>query len=310
MSKVVITSAPENFTDADILDAVTRSFDLLKYNYPEKVTTVVIKANVCYYWDYSTGETTDPRIIAAIIDYLRTKFGEDIDISVAEADATAMKTKYAFKILGYNRLCQAKNVKLVNLCDGEIEEKQVTVDNQTLTLPVNKVLLESDLLINVSKMKVHNLVGMTGSFKNMFGAIGKPRKFSYHPNLNATIVGINKLVKSDICIVDGLIVHGKYSKKAGLILASDDALASDFVVSKIMGFKPKSIGHLKLAVKENVGDANNIELIEDNISLKEATKRFPHASLLMHKISWGLQLRLIDVYFKLSGDVSPPFLKA
>jgi uncharacterized protein (DUF362 family) len=310
MSKVVLTSTPENFTDADILDAVKRSFDLLKYNYPKKVNTVVIKTNLCYYWDYSTGETTDPRIISAIIDYLRAKFGEDLDISVAEADATAMKTRYAFKILGYDRLCKSKNVKLINLCDGEIEEKQVTVKDKTLTLPVNKILLESDLLINVSKMKIHNLVGMTGSLKNMFGAIAKSRKFSYHPNLDATIVGINKLVKSDICVVDGLIVHGKYSKKTGLVLASDDAVATDFVVSKIMGFNPKSISHLKLAAKENVGDANNLELIEDTISLKEATKRFPHASLLMHKISWGLQLRLIDVYFKLSGDVSPPFLKA
>jgi len=309
MSKVVLTSASKNFLDNDIRDAVSRSFDLLGYNYPEKIDTVVIKPNLCYYWDYSTGETTDPRIISAIIDYLRARIGDDISIFVAEADATAMKTKYSFKLLGYETLCQAKNVGLINLSEGEIVEKQVSIRNNRMTLPVNKMLLESDLVINVPKLRTHNLVGMTCSLKNMFGAISKPRKFSYHKHLADTIVGINKLVKSDICIVDGLIARGKYPKKMGLILAGDDALATDFVVAKILGFNPRAIGHLKLAEKENVGDVNNTELIEDKISLKEAKKLFPGSSFLLHKLSWGLQLKLLDVYLKLSGDVSPPFLK-
>jgi len=310
MAKVVLTSASKNFADNDIRDAVSRSFDLLGYNYPEKIDTVIIKTNLCYYWDYSTGETTDPRIISAIIDYLRARIGDDISIFVAEADATAMKTKYSFKILGYENLSKAKNVELLNLSEGEIVEKQVSIRNNTITLPVNKMLLESDLVINVPKLRTHNLVGLTCSLKNMFGAISKPRKFSYHKNLDAIIVAINKLVKSDICIVDGLIARGKYPKKMGLILAGDDALATDFVVAKILGFNPRAIGHLKLAEKENVGDVNNTELIEDKTSLKEAKKLFPGSSFLLHRLSWGLQLKLLDVYLKLSGDVSPPFLKA
>ena len=309
MTKVVLTSTRKDFTDKDIQDAVNRAFDLLDYDYPKKVETVVIKANLCYYWDYSTGETTDPRVISAIIDYLRAKFGEDVDISVAEADASAMKTRHAFKILGYQKLCQEKKVKLVNLAEGEITERQTTVKGKPITLPVNEVLLESDLLINVPKLKTHSLVGVTCAFKNMFGAISKPRKFSYHPNLDATIVAINKMVKSDICIVDGLITSSKYPKKMGLILAGDDALATDFVVAKIAGFNPKSVGHMKLAAEEKVGNVDNVNLIEDNTTVKEAKKLFPHSSLLMHKISWGIQLRMLSLYFKLSGDVCPSFLK-
>jgi uncharacterized protein (DUF362 family) len=308
--KVVITSAPENFTDDDIQNVVGRSFDLLVYGYPKKVDTVVIKPNLCYYWDYSTGETTDPRVVAAIIDYLRAKFGEDVSIFVAEADATAMKTRHSFKILGYENLSQEKNVKLINLSEGEIVEKQSSIKNNLITLPVNKILLDSDLLINVPKLRTHSLVGMTCTLKNMFGAISKPRKFSYHKNLDATIVAINKIVKSDICIVDGLIARGKYSKKMGLILAGDDALATDFVVAKILGFNPKSIGHLKLALKENLGEINNVKFIEDNTTLKEAKKLFPHSSFLLYKVSRGFQLRLLELYFKLSGDVCPSFLKA
>lgn len=310
MAKVVLTStASKNFADKDIQNAVSRSFDLLGYNHKKKIDTIIIKPNLCYYWDYSTGETTDPRVISAIIDYLRARINDDVSIFIAEADATAMKCQYAFKMLGYENLSQTKNVDLINLSEGEIVEKQVSIKNNIMTLPVNKMLLESDLIINVPKLRTHNLVGMTCSLKNMFGAIAKPRKFSYHKNLDDTIVGINKLVKSDICIVDGIIARGKYSKKTGLILAGDDGLATDFVVAKILGFNPRSIGYLKLAEKENVGEVNNTELIEDKTSMKEAKKLFPGSSFLLHKLSWGLQLKLLDVYFKLSGDISPPFLK-
>jgi uncharacterized protein (DUF362 family) len=307
--KVVLTSASKNFTDDDIKVAVSRAFDLLDYNYPKKVDTVVIKPNLCFYWDYSTGETTDPRVISAIIDYLRAKFGEDLKISVAEADASAMKTCHAFKILGYEKLCQEKNVELVNLSEGEITEKQVQVKNKPITLPVNKILLESDLVISVPKLKTHSLVGVTCALKNMFGAISKPRKFSYHPNLDATIVAMNKMVKTDICIVDGFITSSKYPKRMGLILAGDDALATDFVVAKIAGFNPRSVGHMKLAAEEKIGDVDNINVIENNTTVKEAKRLFPHSSLLLHNISWGLQLRLLSLYFKISGDVCPSFLK-
>ena len=193
--------------------------------------------------------------------------------------------------------------------EGDIVEKQVGVRNKRLTLAVNKMLLESDLVINVPKLRTHNVVGITCSLKNMFGAIAKPRKFGYHKNLDEVIVGINKLVKSDVCIVDGIIARGKYPKRMGLILAGDDALATDFVVAKILGFNPRRIGYLRLAEKENVGDVNGIKLMEDKTSLTEAKKVFPRSSYLLHKLSWGLQLKLLKTYSKISGDVIPPILK-
>ncbi|GAH40980.1 unnamed protein product [marine sediment metagenome] len=61
-----------------------------------------------YYWDASTGETTDPRIVSSIIDSLRNRFGDNVDICVVESDASAMRTKYAFKVLGYDKLCEEK----------------------------------------------------------------------------------------------------------------------------------------------------------------------------------------------------------
>jgi uncharacterized protein (DUF362 family) len=287
---------------------VEKALDILEYDFGGKIRTVVIKPNLCYYWDYSTGETTDPRVVSAVIDCIRGKIGSDIDISVAEADASAMKTKFAFSILGYDKLCQKKNVNLINLCQGEIRDVPVTVGEKDFSLPINEILLNADLIINIPKLKTHNFVGITCALKNMFGAISKPRKYTYHKMISHVIVGVNKIVKSSIVVVDGLIAKGSYPKKLGVILAGNDALATDFTAARIMGFNPLRVAHLNLAAKERIGEAKNISLIED-AKLAYIKKKFPYYNHVMHNISSSVQFKLLKSYTTLTGDVLPPFLE-
>jgi len=310
MVRVVLTSTrTKNFSNEDIAKAVWRAVDLLDFSFSNEVEKVVIKPNLCYYWDYSTGETTDPRVVSALIDYIRNQVGRGVTIFIAEADASAMETKYSFKILGYDKLSQAKDVKLVNLCDGDITNQKVKVRDKEFTLPINKLLLEADLVINVPKLRTHNFAGITCAMKNMFGAIAKPRKYVYHKTLSEVIVGINKIIKSDIIIVDGIIARGSSPKKLGVILAGDNPLATDFVAAKIMGFNPKQIQHLDIAEKEKIGNINKIDLIEDHITLNEIKKKFPAYNYFMHRLSWQLQLKMLKTYAAITGDVIPPVLE-
>ncbi|HML02453.1 MAG TPA: DUF362 domain-containing protein [Candidatus Bathyarchaeia archaeon] len=310
MAKVVLTSLKaNNFSDAEIDATVANAIDKLGFSFKSKTQSVVLKPNLCYYWNYSTGETTDPRIVSSIIDYVRHRLGNDVAISVAEADASAMKTKYSFKVLGYDKLCQAKNVELKNLSEGNIVNVKINVDGREIALPINEVLLKADLIINIPKLKTHNFVGATCALKNMFGAISKPRKYSYHEIISQIIVAINKQVKSHVTVVDGLIVHGSHPKKLGVILAGDDPLATDFVAAKIMGFNPRRIPYLNLAAKEQIGQVKNIELIEDNVKLKEIKKNFPSYNHFLHTVSWNMQLKMLRAYAKVAGDVLPSFLE-
>lgn len=309
MAKVVLTKTKTRcFTKTEIADTVERALDTLDFNFNDKIKTIVIKPNLCYYWNYSTGETTDPRVVSVVIDSVRRRLGNDVNISVAEADASAMKTKYSFSVLGYDKLCQAKNVKLINLSEGTILETPVKVRGKEFTLPINEILLKADLLVNIPKLKTHNFIGATCALKNMFGAISKPRKYTYHKRISDVIVGVNKIVKSHIVIVDGLIVKGSCPKKMGVILAGDDALATDFTAARIMGFNPTSIAYLALASKEQLGQTKNIELVED-VKLSDLKTDFPHYSLFIHNTSWKLQLKLLRAYASIVDDVLPPFLQ-
>jgi len=310
VAKVVLTSLKtRTFSDSDIDNAVERAIDLLDFNFKRSIHDVVIKPNLSYYWNSSTGETTDPRVVCAVIDFVRRKLGNDVDISVVEADASAMKTKYSFRVLGYDKLCQAKNVKLRNLSEGDIVDVKATVEGKEVVLPINQLLLKADLRINIPKLKTHNFIGATCALKNMFGAISKPRKYTYHEMISHVIAAVNKIVKSDIVVVDGLIVRGSYPKKLGVILASDDPIAMDFIAARIMGFNPKRIPYLSLAAKEQSFQAKDVELVEENVRLGEIERNFPSYSHFIHTISWGLQLKMLRAYMAIAGDVLPPILE-
>ncbi len=309
MAKVAITSVDiQQFSSSEIDGAVEKAIDNLNYDF-SGINNVVIKPNLCYYWNASTGETTDGRVVCSLIKYVHEKIGKDVNITVAEADASAMRTKFAFSILGYDELCQKNDVALKNLSEGNVVEKTVKVGKTDVTLPFNEVLLNADLIINVPKLKTHNFIGVTCAMKNIFGSISKPRKYTYHNNIVNVIVAANKIIKSDIVVVDGLICRGSCPKKLGVIMASDNPLTNDFVAAKIMSFNPKKVPYLTLAAKEKVGEAENINIIEDGVKLAEIKKNFPHYSHTMHSISWSLQLKMLKAYTAVSGDVLPPFLE-
>jgi len=49
---------------------VSQVTDLIGFKPEGTVKTVLVKPNMCYYWDATTGYTTDPRLVSAIIDYV------------------------------------------------------------------------------------------------------------------------------------------------------------------------------------------------------------------------------------------------
>jgi uncharacterized protein (DUF362 family) len=290
--------------NSEINQGISKALDLATFNFPAKAESVVIKPNLCYYWDAATGYTTDPRVVAAIIDRVREEYGRDVKIRVAEADASAMRTKYAFKMLGYEKLAQEKKIELFNLSEGGLEEKSVSVGSRQMQFKVSPLLLNSDLLINVPKLKLMRVVKITCAMKNMFGAIGTPRKVVYHKFLNEAVVGINKILRPHLTIVDGLVASGRYTQKLNLLMASADPFAIDWIASQIMGYKPYRVQFLKLSIIEKIGDPIGVTTVGENPA--EFASIFPKERILSTNFLWGAQFSLLKIYKKLTGDIIPP----
>lgn len=287
--------------------AVSKALNLIDFKLGEDVKKIAIKPNLCYYWAASTGYTTDSHLVAGIIDVLQKNYGKDLNIKIVESDATAMRTKHVFQMLGYTKLAEEKNVELFNLSKGDFEEKKVKINGQELIFKVPKLLMDADLFINVPKLKIMRDVVITCAFKNLFGCIGTPRKIVYHPHLNEAIVGINRVLKPNLTIVDGMVALGKFPAKLDLIMASIDPFSVDWVAARIMGYAPSRIKYLKIAMKEKIGNPKGIKVEGKNI--EDFKKIFPKVNFFKSKLSYSLQLRLLKLYNKIVKDTVPKALE-
>lgn len=272
MSLVSVAHVRKADDHLNLKEAIEKSFDLIGFRFSSDVQSIVVKPNMCCYSDYSTGITTDPKIIAALVDFLKESVSSDAQISIVESDASAMKFDYSTKILGYEKMSNEKSVELVNLTEDSAEEVRVQVANIFYTFLLPVTIKSADLFINVPKIRYMLGTKISCGLKNIFGCNPYPKKFKYHPHLSEVIVGLNKIMKPDLCLLDGVIVHGKYAKKLGLIMASSDPVALDSAAARIAGENPRKINHIVLAEKEGLGSLNYKVVGE---SLQSFAKQFP-----------------------------------
>jgi len=303
----VVSLVRTNSSEQEIKNSISEALALINFKPNDQVKSVAIKPNLCYYWGAATGYTTDPRVVAGIIDYVREIYGMDIDIKVVEADATAMRTKHAFLMLGYEKLAEKKNVELFNLSNDSLDEKKVQVNGREIAFKVPQSLLKADLFINVPKLKIMRETQVTCAFKNIFGCIASPRKVVYHPFLDEAIVGINKILHPNLTIVDGLIALGRFPVKLGLIMASTDPFSIDWIASQIMRYNPSRIGFLRVAMKEKLGYPNGIMTRGESINTFKDI--FPKKNFVFSGWWLNIQLGLLRLYTWIVKDVAPPMLE-
>jgi uncharacterized protein (DUF362 family) len=292
--------------NTDILKkSVSSMWDKLNIQ-QEKPKKIIIKPNLCYYWDHTTGQTTSPILVSALVDVLRERFGQNIEITIAEADASAMKTRHVFTMLGYEKIAEEKSVNLLNLSENP-KTVSTTIMGEQVELSFSEELLETDMMINIPKLKYHRLPKATGAMKNIFGAIAKYNKHTYHKQLSRIIVAANKIVHSDLVLVDGLIALGKTPTALNTLIMGTNVFTTDCITSKMLGFNPSSIEHLKLAQTEGFGKIKDSEKFWDK-GLSDTSKALPRPNYLTQKLLWDSEIFGVKLYSRITGDVVPPIL--
>lgn len=251
MSLVSFVKA-KGYAPEPLKNAIKESLDLIKFDYSKKAKTIVIKPNMCYYYHPSTGEVTDPRFVGSLIDVFR----ENMDVSevfVVESDASAMKCKSAFTILGYEELAKEKKVKLVNLAKESYTTVSRNIGGRDYNFYIPELFSKADLVVNVPKPKYMGSPKISCALKNFFGCNAYENKYIYHKVLDEAIVAINESIKTNLVVLDGLMVVGGFTKRLDLVMSCEDPVALDTAVSKMMGLSPKSVGAITLAAQKGIG---------------------------------------------------------
>ncbi len=234
--------------------AIGESLNLINYHFDKSVRKIVIKPNLCYYWDCTTGQTTTPQFVSELIDLIRQQTSPDVDIAIIESDASAMRCKYAFTMLGYEKLAKEKGVRLVNLSEDQSSNTEVSCNGGSYNFLVPKIISDADLRINIAHIKYTvNPIKLTCALKNIFGCNPYSKKFKYHPDLGNVIVALNKVMPFDLCLIDSNIAAGVQPRKLGLVMASVDPVALDVAAAKIAWLNPDKIPYFAVAEREGVG---------------------------------------------------------
>ena len=120
------------------------------------------------------------------------------------------------------------------------------------------------------------------------------------------IAGVNRAIKPDLTVVDGIVALGRHPIKLGLIIAGTDSSAIDYTAAKIIGYdNPRRIRYIRLAEKMGVGNLN-VEIVGEDVN--EIRKQFPKVNNFLFSLLWDLQLKGVKIYTKVTGDVVPPIL--
>ena len=235
--------------------------------------SAVIKVNIVQPRKPEMGVSTHPAVVEAIINSLRRR--GVTSITIAEGPALAVDVAKAFRESGFTSLAKRLGVKLLNLYEAPRTNVDIGYGYKDLPnvyrdeelqnyycgyLPIPSIMLESDLYINVPKLKTHNRTAVTLSMKNQWGLLAFRERQTYHRvGLHEPICHIARAVQPHIVVVDGILgmegngpVFGK-PRRSELIAVGNDLLETDIVGAELMGQDLSAIEHLNKAVELGVG---------------------------------------------------------
>ena len=252
--------------------------------------SVFIKTNALSPHPKERAITTHPSVVKAIIEYLK-KY--NVRIIVGDNPATKEMTT-VYRVNGTMDVVKETGVELANNKDLKV----ISATNYTRykDFNVSRQIVESDILINVPKLKTHGLAYFTGAQKNLFGTIYGLEKAQWHVKSSSPLEfgeamsdlysAIKEQVKDKVFInimdgIEGLEGEGPATggvkKNANVLLGSKDAIALDRVAMEIVKLDYTKSFISVISSKRGLGefDINNIEVIGDDLELFKDIKFVP-----------------------------------
>ncbi len=252
----------------DICGAVDRAFELFPIECEGK--TVLIKPNVLRAARPEEGITTHPALVRAVIEKIETMKPASLVIGDNPGLTLYGANEEGFKKAGLLEVSKAyyRNI-------GNDSRKMAFNPDFMPEVSVSRIVLEADVVVSLPKFKTHGLTGMTGAIKNSYGLLPGAQKAKLHKaagtpeRFHEMLVEVFRLRVPDFFLVDAIVgmegngpVSGNL-RDIGLILASDNGVAVDAVMARMMGLDPGLLRFLQKAKESGLGDYDlrNIEIV-------------------------------------------------
>lgn len=226
-------------------------------NFIRKGQKVLLKPNVVSGMKPEEAGTTHPAVIEAVIKELKLN---DCKVMVGDNPFSENAIR-AMKACGIYDTCKKHDVEIA------VFGRKINAENNDglviKEFPLTHYFEEADAIINLPKLKTHSQLYFTGAVKNLYSMMPGPRRGFYHLKYSNMEYFANMLLdlytllrkRVVLNIMDG--VYGMEGngpcngnpKFAGVLAASSDANALDFVMCNLIGLDAGNLPTIHYAKK-------------------------------------------------------------
>ena len=274
MSKVAIVKC-DSYDLAEVRAAVRKGLGLLggAGRFAKQGEKIVLKVNLLVGATPEKCVTTHPAVLRAAGELFK-----QTGAKVYYGDSPSFgSTLAAARKAGMTAPAKEAGIELADFGVGE--PAAFAEGRQNRNFVIAKPVLESDGVISLPKLKTHAFQKYTGCIKNQFGCIPGILKAEFHvklPNANdfaKMLVDLDRLVRPRLYIMDGICAmegngpQGGTPKQTGVLLFSEDPVALDATVCRMLALDPALVPTTKFGQEFGRGtyEQNRIELIGDGL---------------------------------------------
>ncbi len=211
--------------------------------------TVLIKPNMLTDREPDKAVTTHPELIRSVIRLVKNAGGKPC---IGDSPASAVKSERVMERTGIAALCKDEDIPLINFESAG----SIHVEKDGFSFNIAKPVFDSDVVINMPKIKTHVLTTLTAAVKNTYGMLPGYQKALMHKKY-ANAHDFGKLVRAiyescpiSLNIADAIVgmegsgPAGGQPVSMNFIAASTNGVALDLALCDLLCINPRSVQYL------------------------------------------------------------------
>jgi len=298
---VSVTRA-SSYEEEEVYKALTDMLQFIDAPLRMDLSEMLFKVNLLAPKSPDNCVTTHPSVVKALIRFARSRgFSGKIVVADSPGHLYADRKEELLTLTGmYDAVRGDDSAVATILSDSGFVSLEMP-ENVVLKNPrVSKRYFDAPYVVNIAKLKTHAETEITACIKNCFGIADTDTRKKAHLSVSIerlcnAIIDLYLINPPKLNILDGICAmegngptHGK-PRFTGLLMASENALALDFVAAKAMGYRnPLSIPLIRLAAKRGIGPSsiNDVDIIGLNSEALEIKGFIKSSSSLRMLPTW------------------------
>lgn len=223
---------------------------------------VLVKPNLLSARPPEDAVTTHPAVVQAVVEAVQEAGGIPFIGDSPGAAGARVSLEKVYRVSGMEQVSQATGAPLAY--DAEPVEWTYPEGQWLRRVMVWRAAAEADVIINLPKLKTHNLVGLTGAVKNCFGLVPGFHKTQLHmrwprpDQFSEMLLDLYLRARPVLHVMDAVLAMEGDGPSAGVprhvgaLLASTDGIACDVAMAALVGHLPRRVTTTGAAIRRGL----------------------------------------------------------